>query len=1001
MQHRSNSAVADRSRGDVPVSNLIPLKGDSARSTQSGDESDSAALSSHVVGLALERVARLLPSQGPLTAFVHHNTLHAFEELPFDRAVAEAAALFGCEPYLLEEEYREGLKQGRIALSDIDIVLRRELGEEGAHPVATLPATRHDLTLAVLRHGIPSAAGPELEWLLAETDVLDRFRHDADRRFDGRAGDRPAVQELWATCVRAAARAPDARRRAPDLPIRHRDLVLRVTSIDIDAWVDPVLVALGGAFLDQGLAYWPMPRRELGLRGCFLRIYGAASISSSAVDTWRRELPAVLEGEHERSDEESVTHSLVELGVAPSETEAFLAASALALRGWTGMMHQIGLRPDRAPAFAPPASLAGFLAVRLLLERAALASVCASSPELRGPLSGLRERARELLAPAPLATAPERAWPLFHAAQLLGWSAHEIAGLDEPDIRELFDELDRLSDLECRRLLHLAYERRYVQSMLDALVLHPGERAAADPPTFQAIFCLDEREESMRRALEETAPTCETFGAAGYFGVAMSYRGVADAHARPLCPIAIKPPREVMELPCEAPREIARWRERSRRALGGMRRGIDVGSRTFVRGTIVSTLLGALAAIPLVSRVLFPRFTARMRRRGALLVDPARRTTLALPFSNDEMAEIVERQLVDIGLVASFSSIVIAIGHRSHSLNNPQESAHDCGACGGGHGGPNARAFARMANDAGVRERLRGRGLTIPDMTIFVGAEHDTCDDTIVFFDLGALPESHRPAFEAARSALETARASNARERCRRFESAPRRISPRQALEHVEARAQDLAQPRPEYGHATNAACVVGRRRRTRGLFLDRRVFLVSYDPTRDDDRARVLARVLESVVPVVAGINLEYWFGRVDPVGYGCATKLPHNVTAMLGVMDGHASDLRTGLPWQMVEIHEPVRLLLVVEAHREVLERVLAQSRAAARLVDNQWIRVAALSPDSDEVFELHAGRWLPHRAPTQGLPVVAESFHWYRGRPGPLSPVRIDPTAVRRRR
>ena len=29
---------------------------------------------------------------------------------------------------------------------------------------------------------------------------------------------------------------------------------------------------------------------------------------------------------------------------------------------------------------------------------------------------------------------------------------------------------------------------------------------------------------------------------------------------------------------------------------------------------------------------------------------------------------------------------------------------------------------------------------------------------------------------------------------------------------------------------------------------------------------------------------------------------------------MDGAASDLRTGLPWQMVEIHEPVRLLFVV---------------------------------------------------------------------------------------
>jgi uncharacterized protein YbcC (UPF0753/DUF2309 family) len=45
----------------------------------------------------------------------------------------------------------------------------------------------------------------------------------------------------------------------------------------------------------------------------------------------------------------------------------------------------------------------------------------------------------------------------------------------------------------------------------------------------------------------------------------------------------------------------------------------------------------------------------------------------------------------------------------------------------------------------------------------------------------------------------------------------------------------------------------------------------------------------------------------------YGCGTKLPHNVTSLLGVMDGAQSDLRTGLPWQMVEIHEPTRLAIV----------------------------------------------------------------------------------------
>jgi len=65
----------------------------------------------------------------------------------------------------------------------------------------------------------------------------------------------------------------------------------------------------------------------------------------------------------------------------------------------------------------------------------------------------------------------------------------------------------------------------------------------------------------------------------------------------------------------------------------------------------------------------------------------------------------------------------------------------------------------------------------------------------------------------------------------------------------------------------------------------------------------------------------LEYYFSHVDNERYGAGSKLPHNVACLLGVMSGHASDLRTGLPRQMIEIHEPMRLLILVEATPERL--------------------------------------------------------------------------------
>src|SRR5207249_7877069 len=175
--------------------------------------------------------------------------------------------------------------------------------------------------------------------------------------------------------------------------------------------------------------------------------------------------------------------------------------------------------------------------------------------------------------------------------------------------------------------------------------------------------------------------------------------------------------------------------------------------------------------------------------------------------------------------------------------------------------------------------------------------QRNTCDNSVTFFDEDLVPARWRALFERARDAIEAARRREAHERCRRFDAVRQWYPPLAALAHVEGRAADLAQPRPEYGHATNAFCIIGRRARTRGLFLDRRAFLVSYDPVRDDDGA-ILERIMAAAVPVVAGISLAYYFGYVDPAGYGCGTKLPHNVTSLLGVRDGPQSDLRTGLP-------------------------------------------------------------------------------------------------------
>src|SRR5262245_11542571 len=121
----------------------------------------------------IDDLAPLLPAQGPISIFIHHNTLHAFEALPFEVAVETAGERFGCEPFLPEARYREKLASGRILAKDVEALIDEQLGDRRADDIVGL-GPRRDLWRAIALHGIPAAAGRELSWVLEETEVLSR-----------------------------------------------------------------------------------------------------------------------------------------------------------------------------------------------------------------------------------------------------------------------------------------------------------------------------------------------------------------------------------------------------------------------------------------------------------------------------------------------------------------------------------------------------------------------------------------------------------------------------------------------------------------------------------------------------------------------------------------------------------------------------------------------------------------------------------------------------------
>ncbi|MEX2112915.1 MAG: DUF2309 domain-containing protein [Pirellulales bacterium] len=986
----------------------------------------------------IEHLTHLLPSQQPIQVFVHHNTLHAFEDEPFDEAIRRGAATYGCHTYLPEDRYREMLARGRILPHDIAEAMLEDLGEDTDHLIGFL-GTRYHLRLAMLQYPLCQGRDSELRWLVAEADAVKRFLPEAPRnvrqqliahtrhwamrdlRGDGsRADDHIlrfsdllfkqfgaatverwseatweafTLKLLWQICHHGVHGLPQFGDAASPA-VRHRDLLLQTTGTDTDRSVNEVLIRFCAAFVDQGLAGWALPDRDHGFIAAWRSLYQ----HNRPIDRWLSGLPAELE-RLERAGLtplEIIEDSLDLLGVVAADREKYLASTILALRGWAGMLWQMETNAEWTVHPAPRGTLIEYVAVRLVLERLAISHAARDTLGDRGDLDKLAPRLRKKLHRTPRLSVDQRAFLVFQLAQYLGWKPFDLHRLSRVEWTALLKEVESFSDFHRRRTYHLAFERRYRNRVLDALVVHARVAPAQiERPEFQVICCLDEREESFRRHLEEVAPECETFGTAGFFGVAMYYRGAADAHYVPLCPVVIKPSHYVQEEVDVSFDESHQRRLETRRALGKIVHRLHVVSRT-VFGGALTALFGTLASVPLMARVLCPRLTAKTRRTFGRFVQPPpvahllleRREDPPAPqpghfgYSLDEMVAIARSVLEELGLTRRFARLVLVMGHGSSSVNNPHASAYDCGACGGGRGGPNARAFASILNDPRVREQLARVGLVIPRETIFLGGLHNTCDDSIQYYDLDRLPSLHRGDFIRAKLALDEVRRRNAHERCRRFESADLSLSPEAVLRHVEGRAEDLSQVRSECGHATNATCIVGRRFHTRSLFLDRRAFLTSYDPTHDDAEHSTLTRILQAVFPVCAGINLEYYFSYVDPTGYGCGTKLPHNITSLLGVMDGAASDLRPGLPWQMVEIHEPVRLLFVIETTAAAMLAILERNPGIGRLVHNEWVQLAVLDPDSPTLQIYRRGRFERYLPESKELPVAASSVEWYGG-------------------
>ncbi len=694
--------------------------------------------------------------------------------------------------------------------------------------------------------------------------------------------------------------------------------------IDMDNAVQPLLFRIICSYIDQGIAISAFPFEDKGLLNA-LRSLENRSLTSFFKTKKARDL---------LHDKSCTITKLLELVVGEGKEayyEQYVYDQQFAHRGWSGMVSTLEDRPETL-LYPKKISLKDMIILELLLEIDALESRFG------------------------------REW------QPLGNS------VSQPPIDMFADE----PNSELREVIKIwqdAFEWSYYDTVLAGLMLTlpaDSDTEKVTTKSFQSIFCIDEREYSLRTYVERTDSHCETFGAPGFFGVEFYFH---PAHAKfydKLCPAPVTPKYLINEVP-----KSDSAHPHAKEVM------YTKHSHKLVRGFFLSYVLGLPALGKLIANLINPTMSPAIANAFGHM-DPNADLTivhtgehdkekgLQVGFTVEEMADRVGKLLRCIGLTKDFARLVYVIGHGSSSANNPHHGAHDCGACSGRPGLVNARVFAYMANYQPVRDLLEKRGLSIPSTTQFLGAMHDTASDEIKFYDESALTEQNSRLHDKNRQLFEKALDLDAKERSRRFMS----IDTSQPIEKIRSdikkRSVSYYEPRPELGHGTNALCVVGRRSLTKHLFLDRRAFLNSYDYTTDPE-GELLLSVLTPLGVVCGGINLEYFFSRMDNYKLGAGTKLPHNVMGLIGVANSSDGDLRSGLPLQMIEVHDPVRLLMIVEHYPEVVQKVIQSNPALYEWFDNEWIHLVTLHPKEKTLYVFKEGIFVPYAPLTKKLPTV----------------------------
>lgn len=662
-------------------------------------------------------------------------------------------------------------------------------------------------------------------------------------------------------------------------------------------------------FLDLGQGTIEMPRRSEG----FYKGFRMLSINDKRLHGGVKKNIAWLRGLPEKA-ESAIDLCLGTLGVSLENQEEFMKELLSYLPGWAGYVKwRTAWRNPSSSIDTTPVTLVDFVAVRLVITTLLWPEACFKKSNCRA------------------------------------------STVQNPLIKKME-----------------SLEKKYSQSLLQKILSHRGKTQDSPKkrPDAQLVFCIDVRSEPFRHCLEKIGHY-ETFGFAGFFGLPVRIHDYNTGKSSDSCPVLLKPRYDIHEIPIIQSLPCVKRNLYGKEKMNRLKQAYQDLKYNFSTPFSLVETLGAWCGMSMLARTLAPvsssQFVSWLTKKMMPPVDTQPIVTLdkgdslsGIPPAEQILyAEAVLRMM---GLTDNFAKLVLFCGHGSTTQNNPYASALDCGACGGNHGGTNAKILAAILNRQTVRASLYDRGIIIPADTQFRAAEHNTTTDAVEIYPEDNESKIHSDLIKSMQVDLIAAQMMNTKNRCNTFGESHTKAS----IHATKKRSHDWSEVRPEWGLAKNAAFIIGPRRLTKSIDLQGRCFLHSYEWDQDENGTS-LETIMTAPMVVAEWINTQYLFSTLDNVAYGSGSKITHNVTAKIGIMQGNASDLMHGLPLQSVMMtdeefyHEPQRLLTVIYAPRIKINPIIDRQEILKTLFFNGWVKLIAIEPEQNQAYELdRQGQW-----------------------------------------